>query len=92
MGSALSQEFPRANMYLLRLGQLLDGAVHPFLEDSNLLILFVPESLQICTSVVKLAQEIIDVSMMLSDALNELVEVLNETTDLGERSTLDMRL
>ena len=39
-----------------------------------------------------LAQEIIDVSMVLSDALNELVEVLNETTDLGERSTLDMRL
>lgn len=44
-----------ASVYLLCVMELLDGSIHTLLEDSNLLVLLVTQTLKIAARVVELA-------------------------------------
>ena len=50
--------------YLLCLGKLLDGAVHTFLEDGNLLVLLLADAVDIQLSVVQLDEKVVDLLLL----------------------------
>lgn len=67
---------------LLRLVKLLDGAVHALLENGNLLILLLSQTIHVSGSIVQLNKEVVDLKLLSLYNFSESQEAVRWNTRL----------